>query len=110
MHSNVSSHHHRNLAIADNGALDFRCRKSQARIFSINGEGINQLKSCILKYFSGVITATLLAQLIVRLTFNSGGLEVIHQTIFLYFFFFKGNTSINLSVYTKTIPHIITAV
>ena len=50
------------------------CRKSKARIFLINGEGINQLKSCILQYFSGIITATLLAQLIVRVTFISGGL------------------------------------
>ena len=96
VHPNVSSHHHRNLANTDDGALDFHCRKSQARIFSTNGEGINQLKSCILKYFSGIITATLLAQLIVRLTFKSGGLEIIHQTIFFYLsLFFKGNTSIN---------------
>ena len=90
VHSNVSSHHHRSLANTDDGALYFHCRKSQARIFSINGEGINQLKSCILKYFSGIITATLLAQLIVRLTFKSGGLEVKHQTIFFSLFFFKG--------------------
>ena len=109
VHSNVSSHHHRNLANTDDGALDFHCGKSQARIFSINGEGINQLKSCILKYFSGIITAILLAQLIVCLTFKSGGLEVIHQMIF-FSLFFKGNTLINLSMYTKTIPHIITAV
>ena len=90
VHSNFSSHHHRNLANTDDGALDFHCRKSQARIFSINGEGINQLKSWIHKYFSRIITATLLAQLIVRLTFKSGGLEVKHQTIFLSLFFFKG--------------------
>ena len=110
VHSNVSAHHHRNLANTDDGALDFHCRKSQARCFSVNGEGINQLKSWIHKYFSGIITATLLAQLIVRLTFKSGGLEVKHQTIFFSLFFLKGNTSINLSMYTKTIPHIITAV
>ena len=112
MHSNVSSHYQRSLANTDDGALDFHCRKSQARIILNNGEGIDQLKSCVLKYFSGTITATLLAQLIVRLTFERGGLEVIHQMIFffIFFFFFKGNTSIDLSMYTKPIPHIITAV
>ena len=111
MHSNVSSHYQRSLANTDDGALDFHCRKSQARIILNNGEGIDQLKSCVLKYFSGIITATLLAQLIVRLTFKRGGLEVIHQMIFFFiFFFFKGNTSIDLSMYTKPIPHIITAV
>ena len=52
----------------------------------------------------------MLAQLIVHLTFKSGGLEVKHQTIFFSLFFLKGNTSINLSMYTKTIPGIITAV
>ena len=52
----------------------------------------------------------MLAQLIVRSTFKSGGLEIIHQTIFNPLFFFKGNTSINLSMSAKTIPGITTAV
>ena len=43
------------------------------------------------------------------LNFMSGGLEVVHRMVF-FFFFFEGNTSINLRMYTKIIPHIITAV